>query len=278
MNIQHLKRTIKKLEESRGKYNKCIEMSPFIERIIEGIKNKMRIIKDSLCINYQTENLGKTMTFFPLFGLDVDQATRNNSLGRINMSFDIKEPIVKRKGSLDAISSAVELPGDGFLSPGISRRKMLDIEPKVNLLKAEPLNECNISGHSNKSELNESNPSNFSNMVPMVDERVDLVIREHLSKSLIIQSFKPFDKTIEEEQIESIYKGLTKPVVRRYSFSEESIKMDDYEDYKRLNNSCTLDYSLQPYNYKKSKLQRSQSLIQLQRPVDDNISISFTKR
>jgi hypothetical protein len=273
-----LKKTISKLEESRGKYKKYIEINFYLEKIIKSIKDKMKIIKSNLCINYQTENSGKPITFFPLFGLDVDQDVRNNNMREMNLSFDYKEFKANRKYSLDNTLLNNELLEVIFLSPEIPKRKALDIEPKLSLLNLTPLNEGNISISSNKSMLNKSDHSNNSNPLVITDERVKLVIHKHLSKSLVLLRLKPFDKTVEEEQMESIYKGLTRPIVRRFSFSEESIPEDNYEESKRLNNSCTLDYSLKTYNYKKSKVQRSYSLIQLQRTTDEIIAISLTKK
>ena len=89
---------------------------------------------------------------------------------------------------------------------------------------------------------------------------------------------KPFDKTVEEEQIESIFKTLVKPIIRRCSLNVELFERDGNTIDERLNNSCALDYTLQTNYYKKSKMYKSNSFIYSIREVDEDISKSSIKR
>lgn len=272
LKIQQLKKAVTRLEDSRGKYRKYAETGPHLEKIIGSVKGKVKIIKDTLCIQYQTDNLGKSVPSCPLLILDVDQGVRNKRSLKTNLSFDLKDVKANRRNSFHTAFDAGK-PESGFMSPEPRKKPMLN----DNLLGLEA-RELEIDSISCSSKASALVDSNHESERLIANSEIKLIVNRFLSKSVTNLNQKPFDKTVREEQMESIFKGLTKPIVRRCSFNEEPIDKEDFEECKRLNNSCTLDYSMQTYNYKRSKLQKSHSLLKLRRTADETASISFIKK
>jgi len=90
---------------------------------------------------------------------------------------------------------------------------------------------------------------------------------------------KPFDKTLEEEQIEAIFKDIQKPIIRRISFAEELLMDHEFEADQRLNNSCALDYALENWISRNKSSKRCLSMPKLKNiEVDGFITPSKSKK
>jgi len=78
--------------------------------------------------------------------------------------------------------------------------------------------------------------------------------------SPVLPHRKPFDPSEIEEHIQILFTELNKPHIKRKSMNDEIFIHNEYEKDQRLNQSCSLDYTLYNSYFKKKKITRCNSV------------------
>ena len=281
---------IESLEDISGHYKKYKTIAELVEKLVGGVRGKVQVIKEYAVLSYQLENINRKIPIgiHPLMALEADSA-KHREEARMTVVRTPKSSAVRRAAQRVSLFANYEEEKKSSTVAGVRvvtiKSSETDLRRTALTNATRSLNESTFSKNTSSfsSHMDVSNTSFLDHMddasnTSLYNTSSQQIISSHLSKSVPLLFRKPFDRTVGEEQMETIFKGARKPPPRRISFEEELMMEHEFEEDERLSNSCVLDYSLETCGAKKAKILRSNSMMIAEIPADDDTSVSKARK